>query len=239
MPTTWTRGRSSVTPSTGSEPALRAVDVYRFYRAGEEETLALRGVSLDLVAGEMVALTGPSGAGKSTLLSCLAGLDEPSGGTVWVSGHRMSGKTEAERAALRGRYVGTMSQTDNLFPHLTLLGNVRLARHLSGRTGDRDTESPVDLLDVLGIAARAHAWPDQLSGGERVRAGLAVALSGTPALLLADEPTGELDRASEARLLALLRRRAAAGCAVLVASHSQTVASTADRMLVLREGRLA
>jgi putative ABC transport system ATP-binding protein len=222
-----------------TEPALRADRVYRFYRAGDEETLAVQGVSLELVAGELVSLSGPSGSGKSTLLSCLAGTDEPSGGTVWVAGERMSGRTEGERAAIRARRVGTMAQSGNLFPHLTVLGNLRLARSMAAGRQQRDLPDPWGLLTDLGIAARAHAWPDRLSGGELVRASLAVALANGPAVLLADEPTGELDEATEARLLALLRRRADAGAAILVASHSNAVTRSADRTLRLDDGRLS
>jgi putative ABC transport system ATP-binding protein len=217
---------------------LRADNVYRFYRAGDEETLAIQGVSLEVRPGELVALCGPSGSGKSTLLACLAGTDEPSGGTVWIDGERMSGRTEGARARLRARSVGTMAQSGNLFPHLTVSGNLRLARGLSGRRG-RNGPEPHQLLDDLGIGARAGAWPEELSGGELVRAALAVALANGPAVLLADEPTGELDEATEARLLSLLRRRAHDGCAVLVASHSEAVSGVADRTLVLSDGRLS
>jgi putative ABC transport system ATP-binding protein len=221
-----------------TELRLRADRVYRFYRSGDEETLAVQGVSLELVAGELVALSGPSGSGKSTLLSCLAGTDEPSGGTVWIAGERMSGRTEGERAAIRGRRVGTMAQSGNLFAHLTVLGNLRLSRSMAAGQ-QRDLPDPMELLTDLGIAARAHAWPDRLSGGELVRASLAVALANGPAVLLADEPTGELDQATEARLLALLRRRADAGAAILVASHSNAVTRSADRTLRLDDGRLS
>jgi putative ABC transport system ATP-binding protein len=256
-----------------TDTGLRADRVYRFYRAGDEETLAVQGVTLDLVAGELVALCGPSGSGKSTLMSCLAGIEEPSGGTVWVAGERMSGRTEAERARIRARRVGAMSQTGNLFGHLTVLGNLRLAQSLVRGRGvarrrqppeghsaassaagtaqepgaDSPTASadrtnlpdPAELLDELGISARAHAWPDQLSGGELARASLAVALANRPGVLLADEPTGELDEASEVRLLSLLRRRAESGAAVLVASHSRAVARAADRVLYLEDGHLS
>jgi putative ABC transport system ATP-binding protein len=217
-----------------TEPVLRAENVYRFYRSGDEETLAVRGVSLSLFPGELVCLAGPSGSGKSTLLACLAGTDEPSGGTVWVADHRMSGRTEAARAGLRSRYLGTMSQSGDLLAHLTLRDNLRLVRRIGGHRG----HAP-DLLDELGIEARAAAWPHQLSGGELARAALAVALANEPPVLLADEPTSELDAGTEQRLLALLRRRAEAGCAVLVASHSAAVRRVADRVLVLDDGALA
>jgi putative ABC transport system ATP-binding protein len=215
---------------------LRADRVYRFYRTGDEEVLAVRGVSLEIAAGELVALCGPSGSGKSTLLGCLGGIDEPSGGTVWIEDERMSGRTEGERAGIRARLLGTMSQADNLFSHLTVLGNLGLAQALVRR---RDRPDPMALLDDLGIAPRAHAWPHQLSGGELARASLAVALANEPAVLLADEPTGDLDEATGARLLALLRHRAEGGCAVLVTSHSQAVAEAADRTLYLEDGQLS
>ncbi|HEY8092826.1 MAG TPA: ATP-binding cassette domain-containing protein [Acidimicrobiales bacterium] len=213
---------------------LRADRIYRFYRAGDEETLAVRGISLELAPGQVVAVCGPSGSGKSTLLACLAGTDEPSGGTVWVGGARMSGRTEAARAALRAQHIGTMAQSGNLLAHLSLVDNLRLVRRIGrGRRDERE------LLDDLGIAHRAKAWPDQLSGGELARASLALALVNEPSVLLADEPTGELDEATEQRLLTLVRRRADAGCAVLVASHSAAVRRLADRVLLLEDGQLA
>ena len=212
---------------------MRADNIYRFYRAGDEETLAVQGVSLELVAGEVVTLSGPSGSGKSTLLACLAGTDEPSGGTVWVEGVRMSGRSEAARAALRARHIGTMAQSGNLLAHLTLLDNLRLAQRIGRGTG-----SIPELLVDLGIADRAKAWPNELSGGELARASLAVALVNDPAVLLADEPTGELDEGTEARLLTLVRSRAESGCAVLIASHSPAVRRAGDRALLLEDGRL-
>jgi putative ABC transport system ATP-binding protein len=218
---------------TKGRSMLRAETIYRFYRSGDEETLAVRGVSLQLLAGEVVALTGPSGSGKSTLLACLAGTDEPSGGTVWVDGTRMSGRSEAARAAIRAGNIGTMAQSGNLLPHLNLVDNLRLARRIGGGRGSVD-----GLLDELGIAPRAKAWSHQLSGGELARASLALALVNDPSIVLADEPTGELDEATEHRLLTLVRDRAEAGCAVLVASHSAAVGRMADRVLVLADGEL-
>ena len=219
--------------------SLRADNVYRFYRAGDEETLAVQGVSLEITPGEVVALCGPSGSGKSTLMACLAGTDEPSGGTVWVDGTRMSGRTEAARARLRSRHIGTMAQAGNLLAHLDLRGNLRLVRRIGGGGGaGGDDDGIEELLDDLGLADRARAWPHELSGGELVRGSLAVAIVNRPSVLLADEPTGELDEATEARILALVRSRADAGCAVLVASHSPAVQNVADRVLLLDDGRL-
>ena len=139
---------------------LDVVDLYRFFRAGEEETLALRGVSLHIDAGEVVAVVGPSGSGKSTLLACAAGLDEPAGGTVHIRTERMSHRTESERAELRGRAVGVLLQSGNLVGHLNLLANVRLAQQLGGG-------APTDaaqLLEEVGLGARLHAFPSESRG---------------------------------------------------------------------------
>jgi putative ABC transport system ATP-binding protein len=215
--------------------AIEACELYRFYRAGEEETLALRGVSVQVAAGELVAVVGPSGSGKSTLLACLAGLDEPDGGQVRVGGVRLSHRPERERAAMRAAGIGMLFQSNNLIGHLSVRGNIDLVQRLAGKVdrGYRDR-----LLADLGLAARAHALVGTLSGGEAARAGLAVALAAEPAVLLADEPTGELDDSTELSVLTLLRARARAGGAVVVASHSAGVAETADRRIELVDGKV-
>lgn len=216
-------------------PVLWADSLYRFFHVGEEETLALRGVSLAVEPGEMVAVTGPSGSGKSTLLACLAGLDEPDGGTVRVAGQVMSRRPERDRAALRARHIGILFQSANLFEHLTLEQNLVLAQRLAGRP---DPARRRELLAHLGLADRAGAAPSELSGGEAARAGLAVALANNPPILLADEPTGEVDATAEARVLALLRARAAAGGALVVVTHSRAVASAAHRTIALLDGQI-
>jgi putative ABC transport system ATP-binding protein len=215
-------------------PALDAQDLYRFFRAGDEETLALRGVSVNVNAGEIVAVTGPSGSGKSTLLACLAGLDEPAGGTVFLSGARMSHRPESERALLRSRQIGVLFQSSNLLGHLTVAENIALVQKIAKSA----TRAPREILDTVGLGGRATALPSQLSGGEAARAGLAVALANDPAVLLADEPTGELDGFTEGRLLDLLRDRADRGCAVLVVTHSPEVVLRADRAVGLRDGQV-
>jgi putative ABC transport system ATP-binding protein len=234
-------GRSVVAPRPGPRgtdvaegtAAIEATDLYRFYRAGEEETLALRGVSVRVEAGEMVAVVGPSGSGKSTLLACLAGLDEPDGGQVRVGGVRLSHRTEAQRAAIRAGGIGLLFQSDNLVAHLSLRQNVDLAQRLAGRVARSYRD---ELLDDLGLSSRSGAVPSALSGGEAARAGLAVALAARPAVVLADEPTGELDDTTEAAVLALLRAQTQAGTAVLVASHSAAVSAMADRQIRLVDG---
>lgn len=214
-------------------PVLEADNLYRFYHAGGEETLALRGVSFNVEAGEMVAVTGPSGSGKSTLLACLAGLDQPDGGMVRVAGEVMSRRPEAERAALRARRIGMLFQSGNLLEHLSVADNVALARRLAGGVG-----APRELLRDLGLEGRAGARPSELSGGEAARAGLAVALANDPPLVLADEPTGEVDGQAEHRVLGLLRARAEAGGGVVVVTHSPAVAAGADRVVRLLDGEV-
>jgi putative ABC transport system ATP-binding protein len=215
---------------------LEAHDLYRFYHAGNDEVLALRGVSIRVDAGELVAVTGPSGSGKSTLLACLAGLDEPDGGMVRVDGEPLSRRTESARAALRARHIGVLFQHANLLEHLTIADNVRLARRLADGVHAEPTVNA--LLDELGIGDRARARPSELSGGELARAGLAVAVANSPSVILADEPTGELDRATASRLLMLLRSRTETGTAVVVVTHSDALAGAADRVLALRDGQV-
>jgi putative ABC transport system ATP-binding protein len=213
---------------------LVADSLYRFFHVGgDDETLALRGVSLEVAPGELVAVTGPSGSGKSTLLACLAGLDEPDGGVVRVAGVRISRRPEYERAKLRADLIGVLYQQANLLGHLSVDANVALAQRLRGTA---DAVWRMRLLDRLRIDPRARR--DQLSGGELARAGLAVALANDPPLILADEPTGELDEATAARVLTLLRERAEAGAAVVVVTHAPEVAGAADRELRLRDGEL-
>lgn len=216
--------------------AIEARDLYRFFHAADEETLALRGVSMTVDPGELVAVTGPSGSGKSTLLACLAGLDEPDGGMVLINGQIMTRRTEPERAAMRASGIGMLFQTANLIEHLTVAQNVTLAQQMAGRP---DAARRNEVLAELGLTERAQASPSQLSGGEAARAGLAVALANDPAVVLADEPTGEVDKAIEHRILTLLHARVDAGAAVVVVTHSDAVAAGADRTIALEDGRIA
>ncbi len=215
--------------------ALLAHELYRFYHAGDDETFALRGVSLRVDAGEVVAVVGPSGSGKSTLLNCLAGLDEPDGGFVTVFGERLTRRPEAVRSRMRAASIGVLMQSGNLLEHLTVEQNVAAAQRLT-RAG---RPTPVSaLLARVGLVGRADAWPATLSGGEAARAGLAVALANEPAVLLADEPTGEVDAANERAILGLLGERALAGGAVVVVTHSARVAAAADRTVTMSDGRI-
>jgi putative ABC transport system ATP-binding protein len=236
-------------------PLVDGRELYRFYHIGDDETFALRGVSVTVHAGEMVAVVGPSGSGKSTLLACLAGLDEPDGGYVMIAGQRITRRDEATRSGLRARWVGMLLQSGNLIEHLSVAQNIRAAQALVPRAPGRGLPSrtrrggdaghdggtchgAATLLDEVGLAGRASARPSTLSGGEAARAGLAVAMANDPPVLLADEPTGEVDRQAEAHMLELLRGRAARGKAVVVVTHSESVAAAADRVVRMVDGRL-
>lgn len=214
---------------------LRAEGLYRFFHVGAEETVALKGVSMSVASGEVVAVTGPSGSGKSTLLNCLAGLDEPDAGSVQVAGVRMTRRPEAERAALRARAFGILMQSGNLFQHLTVAENLALQLRLAGVA---DHSRAKRLIEEVDLAHRADALPVQLSGGETARAGLAVALVADPFVLIADEPTAEVDAATEARLLDIFAARRKAGRATLIATHSEALAARADRIIRLIDGEI-
>jgi putative ABC transport system ATP-binding protein len=216
-------------------PVLEACELYRFFHAGDDEVAALRGVDMALDAGAFVALRGPSGSGKSTLLACLAGLDEPDGGTVKLMGERMTRRPEAERARLRARHLGMLMQSGNLFEHLTVRSSIRLQMTISGRGDPAEIDG---LLDSLGLDGLGEAKPAQLSGGEAARAGLAVALAATPPILLCDEPTAEVDAETEHRVVDRLIELCQGGTAVLVVTHSAALAARADRVIDIRDGRI-
>jgi putative ABC transport system ATP-binding protein len=254
-------GEFPVEVTAQARPLIDGRELYRFYHIGDDETFALRGVSVSVHAGEMVAVVGPSGSGKSTLLACLAGLDEPDGGHVTIAGQRISRRDEATRARLRARWIGMLLQSGNLLEHLSVAQNIRAAQALAGKepvvkepvgeprghpesgtwsdpgAGRRRPDGQA-LLDDVGLGERASARPSTLSGGESARAGLAVAMANDPPVLLADEPTGEVDRQAEAQVLELLRGRADRGKAVLVVTHSERVAASADRIVRMVDGRI-
>jgi putative ABC transport system ATP-binding protein len=216
-------------------PVVAADDLYRFYHAREDETRALRGVSFAVEAGEFVALVGPSGSGKSTLLSCLAGLDVPDGGQVVLNNERIARLPEPERARRRRAHIGILLQSRNLLPGLTAEENVHLPMILAGLP-HRDRADA--LLDQVGVWPRRRALPFELSGGEAARVGLAVALALAPSVVFADEPTAEVDAATEQHLIRLLGDHCSAGGTALVATHSEALARTASRVIRLRDGRI-
>jgi ABC-type lipoprotein export system ATPase subunit len=215
--------------------ALRLDKVFRDYRVAGEVVHAIDGVDLSVEPGSRVAIVGPSGSGKSTLLSLVGALESPSAGEVWVGDARISALSETKRTELRRQRIGFVFQAHDLLPFLTARENVEFQAALSGITLD----DVVDLLDGLGLAEHADKLPDQLSGGQRQRVGLARALAHRPALILADEPTGELDSdSSKTAIDLLLSAQKALGATLIVVTHDIEVARRLDRVVQLRDGRV-
>jgi putative ABC transport system ATP-binding protein len=217
-------------------PLIEAHELYRFFHTGDDETAALRGVSLVVGHGEIVAITGPSGSGKSTLLACLSGLDEPDGGYVTVAGERITRRPESVRASIRAQRFGILQQSGNLFLHLTVAENIELQLRIAGIRSDMIRIDEV--ISIVDLDHRADGYPDELSGGETARAGLAVALAADPILLIADEPTAEVDIETERRLISHFKARRSNGKSSLIATHSPALAAIADRTIRLRDGKL-
>ena len=216
-------------------PLVQASGLFKIYREGSIETVALRGADMELRRGEVASLVGPSGSGKSTLISILAGLTLPSAGQVVFDGQDITRLDEANRARLRARRIGIVLQNNNLISFLTALENVKLAIKLSrGRSAGRRGR---ELLGELGLGARLHHLPRQLSGGEVQRVSIAVALANEPDLLLADELTGELDSATADNVMELIqeawRQR---GLTMLLVTHNPDIANRAERCLRLQDG---
>jgi ABC-type lipoprotein export system ATPase subunit len=213
--------------------------LFHIYREGEVRTVALRGTDVSLDAGTWTAIMGPSGSGKTTLLHALAGIIEPSAGSVSVQGEDVTRLSLEERARWRRQKVGVVLQRDSLHPLLDVAANVELPLRLDGRRPDAIVTRVTELLELVGLSDRRSYRVRQLSGGEAQRAALAVALAVGPSVLLADEPTGELDEATASGILDLTDELVrSAGTAVLTVTHSRQVAARADRRLTMRDGVL-
>ena len=220
-------------------PAVLEIDrVARTYGSGHTQVTALDGVSLTVEPGELVAVMGPSGAGKSTLLHLAGGLDRPSGGRIRVAGTDLGGLGRGALATLRRRRVGYVFQELNLLGGLTAIENVALPRELDGVQGRTAHAEALATLELVGVAALAGKFPEQLSGGEQQRVAIARALVGQRPLLLADEPTGALDKLAGEAILTLLRARCDAGVAGLLVTHEPRYAGYADRVVFLTDGRV-
>jgi len=216
-------------------PLIEAEELYRFYHIGEDEIRALRGVSLRVDSGEILAIVGPSGSGKSTLLACLTGLDEPDGGRVLLKGQRLTRRPESERTTLRVQNIGIFLQSGNLFDHLSLQDNLRLTQHLAGKLDEDYVQA---LIEQFGLGHLRSARPIHISGGEAARAGLAAAMVNQPALIVADEPTGEVDAETESVLIESLLAFREHGGTLILATHSDALAATADRVVHLLDGKV-
>lgn len=222
---------------TSPTPVLELRSVVRIHGAGPTAVTALDGVSLTVLAGELVAVMGPSGSGKSTLLLLAGGLDSPTGGEVVVEGQPLSALDRAALAALRRRSVGYVFQDLNLIPALTAAENVALPRELDGVGARAARTDALAALEEVGVADLADRFPDDLSGGQQQRVAIARALVGERRLVLADEPTGALDSATGESVLRVLRARVDQGAAGILVTHEARHAAWADRVVFLRDGR--
>jgi putative ABC transport system ATP-binding protein len=219
--------------------ALRLDDVRKEYAEGARVRTVLEHACLSVEPGELVAIQGRSGSGKTTLLNLAAGLDSPTQGEVWVGAQEITRLGPRERTLVRRRRMGFVFQFFNLIPTLTVLENVALQAELAGTGTPAARRSATDLLEVVGLADRGDTFPDRLSGGEQQRVAVARALVHGPELVLADEPTGNLDDATGAAVMDLLERLTRdAGRSMLVVTHSDGVARRADRVLAIERGRL-
>lgn len=217
-------------------PALECIDLFKIFRSGPVETVALRGLDVRVEREELVAILGPSGCGKSTLLSLAAGLDEPSAGEVRVFGRSLGRLDEDALAAYRARDLALVFQSDNLWPALSAEENVAASLRLAGRAASRTAAR--GSLERFGLGPRAGHRASTLSGGEQQRVAIAAAAARQAPLVLADEPTGELDQANEALVLGALHALRDAGSTVVVVTHSERVAESVDRVIEVRDGRV-
>src|SRR5579859_7351202 len=222
-----------------SEPIIAIHDLRKTYRVGEVDVHALRGVDLDVQAGEFVSIVGPSGSGKSTLFHIVGGLTPPTAGTVVVAGRDVSRVGDAGRTEMRSKAVSFVFQKFNLLPNLTARNNIRTALYISGLPWDGFDEELTKLIELLGIADRLDRKPSELSGCEQQRVAIARALATRPAILLADEPTGNLDTANSLAVLSILRDvNERLGQTILMITHNTEAAEYGHRVVHMRDGRI-
>ena len=228
---------NEATATTREDPVVRVVDVRKTYQMGGVVE-ALAGVSVDLARGSYTAVMGPSGSGKSTLLNLVGGLDTPTSGRVELDGQDIGGAGEAVRASVRGSEVGFVFQTFNLMPRLTAVENVALPLVFQGWDRERRRERAVEHLKSVGLGDRLDHLPQELSGGQRQRVAIARALAPDPALVLADEPTGNVDSETGAQVMDLLDGVHEAGNTILLVTHDRRIAERADRIVHIRDGQI-
>src|SRR5215469_6708647 len=221
---------------TVNQPMLRARGLHKQYGQQSSLVRAVDGVDIDVPAGETVAVMGPSGCGKSTLLHLLGGLDRPSAGELWLAGRRIDQMSERGMAALRRDAVGFVFQAFHLMDELTAVENVELPALLAGRSPRAARRRATELLDQVGLADRGRHLPSQLSGGQRQRVAVARALANAPLIVLADEPTGNLDSEATLDVLRLFESLHEAGQTLVIVTHDARIAATADRLISMRDG---
>ncbi|MEV4093401.1 ABC transporter ATP-binding protein [Streptosporangium saharense] len=225
-------------PSVSEPPVVRTVNLVKIYQNGAVPVPAVRGIDLVVEPGQFVAITGPSGSGKSTLVHMLGGLDPRTSGEIWLDGKRADTMSESAWALLRRRKIGFVFQFFNLVANMTVADNVELPALLAGASARDARERREHLLGALGLTGRADASPAQLAGGEQQRVALARALANKPSLLLADEPTGNLDSRNTRDVLRLLGEVHRDGQTIVLVTHDARVASMADRVVTLLDGEI-
>jgi len=217
-------------------PVVRARGLRKYYGSGEGLVRAVDGIDLDVIRGETVAVMGPSGCGKSTLLHLLGGLDRPTAGELWLAGQRIDEMSERALAQLRRSDIGFVFQAFQLMDELTVLENVELPALLAGRSPRAARRRAAELLGQVGLTQRTAHLPTALSGGQRQRVAIARALANDPAIVFADEPTGNLDSVATTELLRLFDALHTGGLTLVIVTHDERVAATADRLIAMRDG---
>lgn len=219
-------------------PRIRVRDLTKVYQRGGEPVQALAGIHLEIAPGTFVAVMGQSGSGKTTLLNVLTGVDRPTAGEIWLDGQRLDTLSEAALAVLRRRRIGLIFQAFNLLNNMSALENVMLPALLAGRSASEARKLASALLDELGLSKRLKMLPGQLSGGEQQRVAIARALVNEPAVLFADEPTGNLDAQTGQGILRLLKRLHTQGQTIILVTHDAQIASQAERIIIMRDGKI-
>ncbi len=221
-----------------TEVLIELIDVQKTYGNGENEVHALRGASLQVRAGELVAIMGASGSGKSTLLTIAGGLEVPTSGDVRINDHSLPTLRQKELARLRRQTIGYVFQDFNLIPSLTVVENVALPLELDGMNARNARRAATDSLESMGISDLAKRFPDEISGGQRQRVAIARSFVGPRRVLLADEPTGALDSKTSESVIRAMRKRIDGGLAGILVTHDAKLAAWADRILVIRDGQI-
>ncbi len=225
--------------ATQTEYVVRAKDLIKEFQMGQETTRALNGVSLDIKRGEYISIMGPSGSGKSTFFNMIGGLDKPNKGSVFINDVDMAQLDAQELAFLRCHTIGYIFQSYNLIPVMTALENVMLPTIFAGKPSEEGTARAMELLEIVGLGHRLHHKPSELSGGQQQRVAIARSLANNPSIVLADEPTGNLDLKTGTEIIALMRKlNKEQGVTIISATHDHKMVDVSDRVVWIRDGRV-